>query len=1256
MPHGRTETTTASIFTTRRAAGDAGRFVCALAVSILCLCLGPIAGAEAAPPSLNIEEPTSGSRSNNRAPTFAGITDDLVDPVTVNVYEGSSANGTAQQTLVTALPPIGGSWALGPAEELPDGVYTVQAEQTNLTSERGTSSPVTFTVDTAAPSVSLNAPPSPSNDTTPTFTGAASDTTTVVVDIYAGVSAEGEVLATADATGTGGSWTSGEAGPALPSGQYTAVAVQQSSLGGNPAGRSQPVRFTVDTTSPTVSLDAPPSPSKNTHPFFTGTASANTAVTIRIYSGATAQGTPVASATASGTGGGWTSAGAQPALASGEYTAVASQPSPVENPDGLSEPVTFTVETAAPAVTLNPPAGLSNDTTPTFTGTASDTTPVAVEIHAGSSLAGAIVSTADASVIAGTWTSTEASPALASGQQYTAVATQASSLGNASGVSASATFSVDTSSPTVTLAQPASPSGDTTPSFTGSATETTAVTVRVYAGATAKGTQVASASASGTGAAWTSEQASPALPEGQYTAVATQESALKNPAGVSAPVTFTITTAVPKVTLSQPPARSKNTVPTFTGTATDTTQISVQIYAGSLAKGTVVSTAVAAGTGAAWTSEQASPALPSGLYTAAAQQTSSLGNGTGTSTAVTFVVDTSSPTVTLTAPPARSSDTTPAFSGTASDSTQVVVQIFDSSSREVSRATATPHGGSWTSGPASPALSGVRSQYTAVATEASSLGNAPGSSATVSFEIDTLAPTVTLASPPLRSNDTTPVFSGTATDTPPVTVTVYEGFKATGSSIASVKATPAPSGSWTAAKLSPLPAGRHTFTAVARQSSSIGNPEGASNAVTFVVDTDAPTVTLSPVPARMNRTTPSFSGVASDTTPVTLSIHAGATPTGTVVASAVAPGTGGAWTSAAVAPALADGQYTAVASQASSAGAEHVGQSAAATFTVDTVAPHVTIGSPAQGAVTTGESVQVTGSAETDEHDLPVATVQLFSGSSAAAGQTPLQTLEVSVVGGKWTAVLGGLTPGAYSVRASQADEAGNRGLSDIVGFVVAPPAAARVGQAPVATITWFPAHPNVGQTVAVVANATDGESPIAAFGWDLGTGTFAPGAQAMSPSFATAGDHIVRLLVRAANGLSAVASATIPVGTPQLPLMQPFPIVRLNSTGSRSTVRLGLLKVSAPAGARITVRCTGHSCPSRSQSRVVSARLASRSIEFRRFERAFGVGSVLEIYVTKGGEVGKYTRFSVRRGRLPVRSDACLSGSSKKPIGCPSS
>ena len=93
------------------------------------------------------------------------------------------------------------------------------------------------------------------------------------------------------------------------------------------------------------------------------------------------------------------------------------------------------------------------------------------------------------------------------------------------------------------------------------------------------------------------------------------------------------------------------------------------------------------------------------------------------------------------------------------------------------------------------------------------------------------------------------------------------------------------------------------------------------------------------------------------------------------------------------------------------------------------------------------------------------------------------------------------------------------------------------------------------------------------------------------------------------------------------------------------------------PAGARITVKCKGRGCPIKSARRVaVSNKRGVAPVAFPRFERPLRFGVTLEILVSKPGEIGKYTRFAIRRGKLPERLDTCLDPAGLKPLVCPTS
>jgi hypothetical protein len=95
-------------------------------------------------------------------------------------------------------------------------------------------------------------------------------------------------------------------------------------------------------------------------------------------------------------------------------------------------------------------------------------------------------------------------------------------------------------------------------------------------------------------------------------------------------------------------------------------------------------------------------------------------------------------------------------------------------------------------------------------------------------------------------------------------------------------------------------------------------------------------------------------------------------------------------------------------------------------------------------------------------------------------------------------------------------------------------------------------------------------------------------------------------------------------------------------------------------------VTCKGRGCPIKSATRVAKLAKPAKSakpvksnvvaVEFPGFERSLRAGITLEIRVSKAGEVGKYTRFVVRRGKLPLRVDTCLAPAGVKPMACPSS
>jgi hypothetical protein len=211
-------------------------FGATLAAALLTATLAQSAGAA---PAVTITEPGEGTVTNEPMPLFAGAAEPLGGTVSLEIYRGVLPIGTPVQPPSPAFLE-GATWSAEPLESLADGTYTAQAVQGS-----DTSLPVTFAILTAAPQVTIEQPHPPPGESAPSFSGTASDVTQVTVQIHAGESSSGAPVATSTAVGTRAAWRSSQASPALAVGRYTAVAVQRSSLKGNPTGRSAPVVFDV---------------------------------------------------------------------------------------------------------------------------------------------------------------------------------------------------------------------------------------------------------------------------------------------------------------------------------------------------------------------------------------------------------------------------------------------------------------------------------------------------------------------------------------------------------------------------------------------------------------------------------------------------------------------------------------------------------------------------------------------------------------------------------------------------------------------------------------------------------------------------------------------------------------------------------------------------------------------------------------------------------------------------------------------------
>lgn len=93
------------------------------------------------------------------------------------------------------------------------------------------------------------------------------------------------------------------------------------------------------------------------------------------------------------------------------------------------------------------------------------------------------------------------------------------------------------------------------------------------------------------------------------------------------------------------------------------------------------------------------------------------------------------------------------------------------------------------------------------------------------------------------------------------------------------------------------------------------------------------------------------------------------------------------------------------------------------------------------------------------------------------------------------------------------------------------------VNRPPVASFTFSPAKPLVGQTITFTSRSTDADGTIVSQEWDLtGNGLFSDATgRTATRTFSQSGAAIVRLRVTDNRGAQAVFAATIPVGGPPI-------------------------------------------------------------------------------------------------------------------------
>jgi hypothetical protein len=312
------------------------------------------------------------------------------------------------------------------------------------------------------------------------------------------------------------------------------------------------LQIQTDATAPAVTMTKPATSSVTLvgDPTFSGAADTSfgdsNQVTLRIYSGPNASGTPVQTLTTTQSGGAW-SISPSSALPDALYTAQAEQDDRASPTDaGLSAPVTFSVLVGPTVTIVSPGSKPLTTSTPTLSGTAGDRpgdNPSAfVFVFAGANTNSQPIRKFTVPVgKTGTY-SVKVTPALPDGV-YTAGTIQGDS-GGGIGFSAPVTFTIDTHAPSVTLVRPRSKSRSDGVNLVfqgragGAAGDFGTVAVLVYRGSQAKGRPVARINVKAAGSTWSARWGSTLAP-GIYTARAAQHDDAGH-TGLSAPHTFRI--------------------------------------------------------------------------------------------------------------------------------------------------------------------------------------------------------------------------------------------------------------------------------------------------------------------------------------------------------------------------------------------------------------------------------------------------------------------------------------------------------------------------------------------------------------------------------------------------------------------------------------------------------------------------------------------------------------------------------------------
>ncbi|MDP4482426.1 Ig-like domain-containing protein, partial [Pseudoalteromonas elyakovii] len=912
------------------------------------------------------------SVTNDTTPTITGTANaPQGSTVTVEITDSNNVTHTVTTTLG-----VNGIWSVAASQVLAEGSYTVTASVSDTAGNAATATGA-GEIDTVAPTLELTSPGS-SNDVTPTLSGTsdAPEGTVISFTVTDDLGAEQTFTTTVDADGN----FSVEVPTALAEGPYSIEASISDA-----AGNSNDITASgnIDTTAPSVSVDAPVLTNDST-PTVTGTSDApNSTITVTFTDAANATQSIDVQTDANGN---W-SAAPTTDLVEGNYSVSASITDAAGNTG---------IGTDSGEVDITPPALAF---TPTFelgllvTLSGTSDLPAGSEITiteqlVGGGIGATYTTTTDAD---GNWSLVGLDVSLLDVGSVIATATDAA--GNTRTISSD---DFDNTPPTLTV-DVAAQSDSNTPIISGTsdAGEGAQVTIVVTDSAGNPQTITALVDANGD---WSATPSTP-LSEGESTIEVSVRDSVGNETTVSE--TTTIDTQAPTLTI-QNVGDVNDLTPTLQGTSTEvggTVTLTVTDSDGVVQ--TITTTVESDGH---WDIEIPS-ALAQGDFTVSASITDAAGNESTANSSGN--VDTITPVVTVDAL-GLGNDSTPVISGTSTEPEGTVVNIvITDSNGDAHPITATVDAnGDWQA--TSPEL--PDGSYTVQASITDDAGNTGG--ATQTGNLDTLAPTLTLDTVG-ATNNSTPTISGTS-NAPAGTVITINVTDADNTE--TFTATVQADGSWSADVPNALTDG--PLTIEASVSDSAGNTTTLSEGATL--DTNAPSINIDAL-MDTNDTTPNVSGTSSaaNGTIITVSFTDSNDITNTVQTTV----TDGIWSVEAPVD-LAEGSYEVEASVTDGSGNTSI---ATENGVVDTTIPNIAVNDV---TVTDDTTPTITGTANAPQGS----TVSVEITDSNNITHTVTTTLGVN---GTWSvAATQVLAEGTFTVIASVSDAAGNEATATGTGEV----------------------------------------------------------------------------------------------------------------------------------------------------------------------------------------------------------------------------